>query len=166
MSPAPETNASGRTEYGTPPALVAELSRLFGPIDLDVCASKELHVCERYLTNVFGDWPVVDTAFCNPPYGRNIGAILDQCRWAPRWPTAKCCLCLVPNRPDTVWWSEATDGAMVFSLTGRIRFIGESAGAKFPSALVVYGEPVCDEWRLWSEKRDAYQLYLPPSLRR
>jgi site-specific DNA-methyltransferase (adenine-specific) len=47
-------------------------------------------------------------------------------------------VCLVPARTDTAWWHEwAVKGEIRF-IRGRIRFVGASSCAPFPSALVIF----------------------------
>ena len=149
MSPAPEQGSSGRTDFGTPRRVVEALEAEFGPIELDVAASPELHVCEPYLTDIGGHWPRVGNAFLNPPYGRKagVGRFLKIARLRVEQGRAQCVICLVPARPETQWWSEAVAGATwVLYLDRRIRFEGEQWGAKFPSALIIYGWPTKSTW--------------------
>ncbi|MHB1565139.1 MAG: DNA N-6-adenine-methyltransferase [Acidiferrobacter sp.] len=79
--------------------------------------------------------------FVNPPYSRAL----------PRW-VAKCAqeavdgtvvIGLVPSRTDTRWWHSHVAGqADVIALKGRLKFGNGSGSAPFPSALVVWNDPL------------------------
>lgn len=160
-----DQTASGRTRYGTPPEFVAWVESLFGTIELDVAADEELHVCPHWIDDIMAPWPKVpygddpepgalrrpELAWCNPPYGRQVGAFLERCRRAADNDEARCVVCLVPARTDTKWFHEATSiwahgGTYTMLLSGRIRFLGMQHSAPFPSALIVYGWPPRHEW--------------------
>lgn len=149
---------SDRKDWGTPPALFAEISRRWGPFDLDVAAAPWNALAPRY----FSDWtqsprsrgcvqggtsalrePWEGVFFCNPPYGRGVWDWLQH-GWrevligrAPRG------VYLLPARTDTKWfqWWALRPEAQVVLLAGRVTFVGAPAPAPFPSCLVVFDGP-------------------------
>lgn len=81
----------------------------------------------------------------NPPYGRGIGEWVYRAALTAFYGVGM--VCLLPARTDTRWWHDfiwdsnkhawAPDvhGELV---RGRIKFVGATAGAPFPSALIVF----------------------------
>lgn len=116
-------------EWGTPPEVFRPLDQEFR-FALDVAASRDLHVCPRYLTKrnnaLRRGWgPRGSSAFCNPPYGPPIALFVAKAaREARRGVT---CVVLVPARTDTRWFHDvALRYAEIRFLRGRVRFL-ESA---------------------------------------
>ena len=71
--------------------------------------------------------------YCNPPYGRNVGAWLAKAR------TAALAVYLLPARTDTRWWHDyATQADEIRFLRGRLKFGGQEKTAPFPSAILIY----------------------------
>lgn len=71
--------------------------------------------------------------FCNPPYGRGIGAWLAKAR------EADVAVFLLPARTDTKWWHDyALAADEIRFVRGRLRFGDAKAGAPFPSVILVY----------------------------
>jgi len=134
---------TGRDDWQTPPA-VLELVRQVAPIALDPCSAPGNPVgAERWCCPP-GDglsisWGVDSgLVYVNPPY--------SQCR---AW-LAKCdseatagveIVALVPARTDTRAWHESIwpAASAVCFWRGRLRFVGATASAPFPSAIVYYG---------------------------
>jgi site-specific DNA-methyltransferase (adenine-specific) len=138
---------SSRTcEWATPADLFAGLDAEFA-FTLDACATADNARCAAYFTREEDGlsqrwWGRV---WCNPPYGRGIGAWVEKARASVRSGDAELAVCLVPARTDTAWWQDliappqAGGGAgEVRFLRGRLRFSGAASGAPFPSAVVVF----------------------------
>lgn len=139
---------SSRTgEWATPWALFRELDREFG-FTLDVCATAENAKVARFYSpeddGLLQPWE--GRIWCNPPYGRRIGAWFQRARDAQR--EGHTVVMLVPARTDTAYWHQHVwdarrhrprEGVQIRFLPGRIRF-GDTAGdaAPFPSAIVVF----------------------------
>jgi phage N-6-adenine-methyltransferase len=126
--------SSDRLDWETPQDLFDDLDAEFG-FTLDVCATDMTAKCERYFTpaddGLAQEWEGV--CWMNPPYGKEI------VRWVEK--AANCgatVVCLVPARVDTAWWWDHCRHGDVRFLKGRLRFDGASAGAPFPSAVVVF----------------------------
>lgn len=138
-------------EWGTPQFLFDQLNDEFG-FTVDVAASAENAKCARYYTiqddGLTQDWSG-ETAWMNPPYGREISSWMRKAYESGDRATV---VCLVPARTDTRWWWDyATKGEIRF-LRGRLRFTGgsksnpRSHNAPFPVAVVIFGRPPCVKW--------------------
>ena len=122
-------------QWATPQDFFDKLNEEFG-FTLDVCALPENTKCSAYYT------PEIDgleqlwhgTCWCNPPYGRGIGA------WIKKASEAKATVvCLVPARTDTAWWHDyAMKADDIRFIRGRLKFGGSKNSAPFPSAVLVY----------------------------
>ena len=122
-------------QWATPQDFFDKLNKEFG-FTLDVCALPENTKCNAYYT------PEIDglsqmwhgTCWCNPPYGRGIGA------WIKKASEAKATVvCLVPARTDTAWWHDyAMKADDIRFIRGRLKFGGSKNSAPFPSAVLVY----------------------------
>lgn len=139
---------SKSVEWGTPSELAAELARTWGPFDLDVAASDELHVCPGYFTRetdgLLQPWRGV--CYLNPPYGsKSIYAWLEKAVKEIQLGRAQRVVCLLPSRTDQPWWSEFIwtghnslhPWVRHLSFTGRLRYLGAKYSAPFGSAIVV-----------------------------
>jgi hypothetical protein len=73
-----------------------------------------------------------DKPLARIPYGRQIGRALAEAAKAEL-------VCLAPARTDTRWWWDYCRHGEVRFLRGRVRFAGERSGARFPSAVIVFG---------------------------
>jgi phage N-6-adenine-methyltransferase len=126
--------------YPTPPALFARLARRYGPFDVDVCALPDNAKCARYFTpEVDGlkqQW--IGCCWCNPPYGRTIGQWVRKA-WEASVEGATV-VCLLPARTDARWWQDYVlrYATKIEFLRGRVRFVGCTNSAPFPSAVVVF----------------------------
>jgi hypothetical protein len=77
--------------------------------------------------------------FCNPPFGRNIGAWARKCFEASL--AGALVVLLAPCRTDTAWWHDWIEGkAEVEFIRGRLRFGDAKTSAPFPTMLAVYGD--------------------------
>ena len=133
---APALFSAKRPDWPTPPELVPP------DVDLDVCATPENAKAPRFFTpeqnGLVQPWDARH-AWCNPPYGRGVGAWLAK-GWE-EWCSgrARRVTFLLPARTDTRWWHEYVEGrASVKFLRGRVRFVGAPGPAPFPSVLVTY----------------------------
>jgi site-specific DNA-methyltransferase (adenine-specific) len=141
--------SSKKADWRTPPELVAEWRERY-PFLLDVCATHGHQVCGNYISPEEDalkiDWlerAPNKLAWMNPPYGKEIGPFVARAKeYAKKGMTV---VCLLPSRTDTRWWhanvQPILDGDIpgeVHFLKGRIKFRGASAGAPFPSVIVVF----------------------------
>lgn len=132
--------SSLKDDWETPQELFDELDKLFA-FDLDVCASAENKKCEDY---IFGDSLETDwdefgkTCWMNPPYGRGIGKWVKKAYEQAKFGSVV--VCLLPARTDTAWFHEFCRYGTVIFLRGRLRFVGATHSAPFPSMIVVFGQ--------------------------
>jgi len=136
--------ASKSVEHGTPPELFAQLAAEFGPFDLDVAASDELHLCDAYFTKELDglSLPWFGTCWCNPPYGRGIKAWLRKAFAEVAAGRARRVVFLIPAATSTKWWHRmiVPNAAVVRLLEGRLTFVGATSCAPFASAVVVFDQ--------------------------
>ena len=148
-------------EWSTPLDFFAELNCEFA-FAVDVAATKDNRRCDDYfgpdhdvprLRDALAvDWQAeldcigLPSRACwmNPPYSQCREFIAKAAREARRGCTV---VCLVPARTDTRWfhehvWCEATNrprpGVEVRFIKGRLKFGGATAGAPFPSVVIVF----------------------------
>ena len=130
--------SSKSDEWATPYWLFDMLDMKYH-FDLDVCAQSHNTKCAYYFTpeqnGLIQPWaPAV--CWMNPPYGRAIKEWMKKAyEESQRGATV---VCLVPARTDTAWWHEYAMRGQITFLRGRIRFIGATSSAPFPSAIVVF----------------------------
>lgn len=129
---------SDTAEWATPRDTFDRLDAEFG-FDLDPCATAENAKCARYFTRaddgLSQEW--TGRVFCNPPYGRAIGAWVQKARESAHT-TAELVVLLIPARTDTRYWHDHVVGGEIRFLRGRLKFGGSDTGAPFPSAVVVF----------------------------
>ena len=79
--------------------------------------------------------------FVNPPYSRELPKWVAKC--AQEAVASTVVIGLVPSRTDTRWWHSHVAGqADVIALKGRLRFGNGKGSAPFPSALVIWNDPL------------------------
>lgn len=107
---------------------------------LDACALPENAKCERYYTReqdgLKQPWDGV--VWCNPPYGRGIGAWLKK-GYESAKSGAKVVM-LIPSRTDTRWWHEYAMKGHIEFVKGRLKFGGAKFNAPFPCAVITFCE--------------------------
>lgn len=132
--------SSESNEWATPQELFDRLAAMFGPFTLDPCATALNAKCERYFTveddGLAQSW-APECVFMNPPYGRVIGQWIEKAYHESR--DGATVVCLVPARTDTAYWHDYVMRAdEIILLRGRVRFVGGTSCAPFPSAVVVF----------------------------
>jgi len=138
--------ASDRMDWGTPPDLFEAVIRIFGDLWLDVAATRENAKCPCYipeeengLTKTWSRFP----CWCNPPYGRGVGAWVDKAIHETAQGECPLAVLLLAARPDTRWFQRAAEAAKIVAfIRGRLRFVGAAHPAPFPSVLLAFGENV------------------------
>lgn len=127
---------SGRDDWETPQDLFDRYNDGFH-FTLDVCASKENTKCERYFTKeqdaLKQDW-TGERCWCNPPYGRSIAGFVKKAS-----ESKALTVMLIPARTDTKWFHDYIyNRCPIEFIKGRIRFVGASNTAPFPSMIVIF----------------------------
>lgn len=137
--------SSNRDDWETPRDLFDRCDAIWH-FDLDVASSDENALCEGHFTKeddgLSKDWSG-HTVWCNPPYGREIGAWVEKCATESEKP-GTVVVALIPNRTDTGWYQQwvMPHAAEIVPLAGRVRFCIDGdpqQSAPFPSALVRWG---------------------------
>ena len=110
---------------------------------LDPCANDYNHKCPTYFTRkqdgLKQDWKGY-RVFCNPPYGREIGAWVKKCYDESQKGTLV--VMLIPARTDTSYFHDYIyHKAELRFVRGRIKFGNAKQGAPFPSMVVVFNPP-------------------------
>jgi len=163
----PQLVSSDRMDWETPPLLWEFIEAVFGPFDLDACATAATAKCENWLGPDHPDparrdafrvvpWPG-RMVFCNPPYGRDISRWMNMASFAGLQSNASSVV-LTFARTDTRWWHTYVDKATkIIFLKGRVPFLRdgqEVAPAPAPSVLLTFtpwhaGPPLVEfsEWR-------------------
>lgn len=131
--------SSATDNWATPQDLFDRINAVFR-FTLDAAASAENAKCARYFTReqdgLVQDWGR-EVVWLNSPYGREIGKWIGKARAAAE--QGATVVCLVPARTDTAWWHDhVIPAGEVTFLRGRLRFGNATAGAPFPSAIVVF----------------------------
>jgi site-specific DNA-methyltransferase (adenine-specific) len=131
--------SSATDEWPTPQAFFDKLDRRYR-FTLDPCATPENAKCPLYFTKeqdgLLQDWGT-HRVFCNPPYGRAIGAWTRKCFEASQ--AGALVVLLVTARTDTRWYHDWVQGkAKVEFLRGRLKFGKADNCAPFSSMLAIY----------------------------
>lgn len=135
-------------EWTTPRDLFDELDAEFH-FDLDVASTDLNALCERHYTKdddgLSQKW--YGSVWCNPPYGRAIGAWMEK---AATSNSGGVTVCLVPARTDTRWWHAWVVGhaTEVRFVRGRLKFGDSGSSAPFPSAVVIYDRRESRYWKV------------------
>lgn len=139
--------SSKTSEWGTPQDFFDKMSRVYGPFDLDVCASSKNAKCPVYYTLEWGpsgleaDWNLVSKkAWMNPPYGREIKHWVKKA--ADEALKGVRIVALLPSRTDTRWFHDHIYTNPLCDITflrGRLKFGGAANSAPFPSMIVLFG---------------------------
>lgn len=112
---------------------------------LDAAATDKSAKCKKYYTpetdGLKQSWAIGGAVFCNPPYGRSIGAWVEKAFSEAKSGTT--IVLLIPARTDTKYFHEYIYGkAEIRFLRGRLKFTDEDGNTKapapFPSMVVVY----------------------------
>lgn len=127
-------------EWATPQDIFDKLNDMFGPFSLDPCATPENAKCELFYTaqddGLKQDWGG-HIVFMNPPYGRAIKHWIAKAYRASQ--AGALVVCLIPARTDTAYWHDyVMQAGEVYLLRGRVKFVGGSSSAPFPSCVVVF----------------------------
>jgi len=136
--------SSDTREWNTPPAILEPVGRL-DAIGLDPCgnatsivAARREYRLDRGEDGLCLPWSGFGLVYCNPPYGRGIGAWLA--RAAGQWLDCGVeSIVLVPARTDARWWQDNIRLALVCFWRGRLKFLGAPSSAPFPSAVLYHG---------------------------
>jgi len=133
--------SSKETDWATPRDFFDRLDDRFG-FDLDPCASSENAKCDVFYTveddGLSRNWGKNKKVFVNPPYGRDIKKWIRK-SYEESKNNGNTVVMLIPSRTDTAYWHEyCMKAAEIYFVKGRLKFGDATAGAPFPSAVVVF----------------------------
>ncbi len=136
--------SSKTDQWETPQNLFNKLNKEFD-FTLDPCADENNHKCKKYYTKEIDGlsqcWEG-ERVFCNPPYGREIGAWVRKCYLHSKDGDGVAVM-LVPARTDTKWFHEYIYNkpyVEIRFLKGRLKFGRSKNPAPFPSMIVIFME--------------------------
>lgn len=139
--------SSKRPDWGTPQDLYDRLDAEF-KFELDAAASETNHKAPRWYSDdgsgggLARSWAA--RTFCNPPYGRGMGAWVKKASEEVASGRCPLAVLLLPARTDTAWFHDYCldkPGVEIRFLRGRVRFVlpdGARNAAPFPSILVIF----------------------------
>lgn len=131
---------SNTAEWATPRAFFEALDKEFH-FTLDPCATAENAKCAKFYTKetdgLAQSWRG-ERVFCNPPYGREIGKWVKKAHEETVGGGVDIVALLLPARTDTRYFHEYIyNRHEVRFVRGRLHFNESTAGAPFPSMVVV-----------------------------
>ncbi len=134
-----EVMFSSKTDmWETPQDFFDKLNEEFR-FTMDVCATPDNAKCEQFYTKEQDglNQPWNGVCWCNPPYGREIGAWVRKAFFASV--IGATVVMLLPARTDTLWFHEYIyKKAEIRFIKGRLKFGSSANAAPFPSMVVVF----------------------------
>lgn len=132
--------SSKSDEWYTPIDFYNTLNNEFN-FNLDPCATTLNHKCPKYFTKedngLLQSWEG-HNVFCNPPYGRHIGAWVEKAFNESKKENTIVVM-LIPTRTDTRWFHDFIyHKAEIRFIKGRLKFGGCKNAAPFPSMIVIF----------------------------
>lgn len=152
--------SSKSAEWRTPIDFFSKLNKIFH-FTLDPAATPENALCNKFFTvdenGLIQPW-YGESAFLNPPYGREIAEWMRKCfdeadiAWMIKEKSTSeeprsLIVALIPARTDTKWMQQYVYNSnhvyWIYDLEGRLIFenpmVENATSAPFPSRLVFYG---------------------------
>lgn len=174
----PRQKPRGESEQtvGTPPEFIKAIESRFWPIDIDLAATKQNAICERWLgpggeydDALVAPWYRLNImfAYLNPPYAK-IRTWAEKCVEESRLglPIAF----LTPASVDASWYREVVrPNAFVLTLLPRLQFVGHDAAypkGLFLSIFTPEGFVGQDDWhwkKPWPPIRGLDKIAVLPS---
>lgn len=132
--------SSNTDEWATPLEFYNALDNEF-KFNLDPCATDDNHKCANYFTKadngLLQNWGGYNV-YCNPPYGRAIGAWVEKA-YNEAQKNNTIVVMLLPARTDTKWFHNFIyHKAEIRFIKGRLKFGGCKNAAPFPSMVVIF----------------------------
>lgn len=131
--------SSDRMDWETPKELFDHWNKLFD-FNLDVCALPHNAKCKRFFTpeddGLAQEW-AGNRCWMNPPYGKDIAKWVKKASEEAK--KGALVVALLPARTDTAWFHNyVLPYAQITFLRGRVKFVGGTSGAPFPSIIAAY----------------------------
>lgn len=131
--------SSATDMWETPQEFFDKLDQEFH-FTLDVYAVPENAKCHAYYTPEQDGLrqPWYGRCWCNPPYGRQVGAWVQKA-FISAYRDGAAVVMLLPARTDTAWFHNYIYGnAEIRFIRGRLKFGGSKNAAPFPSMIVIF----------------------------
>jgi len=138
-------HSSKSDEWGSPTHIVEASVKVLGGIDLDPCSNlgKPNVPAKKHYTieddGLAHEWE--GRVYLNPPYGRTIQKWTSKLINSYEGGSITAAIALLPARTDTKWFQEFAPYARCF-VFGRLRFVGATALAPFPSVVFYLGDNI------------------------
>lgn len=133
--------SSNKDDWETPDDMFDNLNYEFH-FDVDVCAHELNHKMIPYISpeqnGLKTDWfEYGKTVWMNPPYGsQTLSWVKKAYQFGQNGGTA---VCLLPSRMGNTWFMDYVMKASEWRVVrGRLKFIGASSSAPFPSMIVIF----------------------------
>lgn len=132
--------SSKKQDWETPTDFFKKYDDAFS-FTLDACATPQNAKCGKYYTKeddgLTKDWGG-NRVWCNPPYGREISKWVKKASEEAQKPHTIVVM-LLPARTDTAWFHDyILRKASIQFIRGRIKFVGATTSAPFPSMVVTF----------------------------
>lgn len=133
--------SSDKMDWETPYEFFTKIDHIFH-FSLDVCAddsnTKCLHFYSKEDNSLTKTWQGI--CWMNPPYGREITKWLEKASKEITKEEKTIIIALVPARTETVYHFKYVYpfAKAILYIAGRIRFVGATNSAPFPSELIIY----------------------------
>lgn len=128
--------SSERMDWETPDTLFDAINNVFR-FEIDLCANADNAKMTPFFSEEDNSLSKVwdSCGWCNPPYGREQRDFVEKA--ANEDGTT---VLLIPSRTDTRLWQDVVfkKSDLVIFLRGRVKFVGATSGAPFPTAVVVF----------------------------
>lgn len=152
--------SSVRPDWKTPRWLFDKLAAYYH-FTIDLAASAENTLLPRFYSEqdsaFLHSWRA-ETAFLNPPYGRDLAKWTEVAEYSARREAA-IIVALLPVRTGVKWWHEYIAGkATVLFLKGRLKFDGVPFNAPFDSAIVIWNDCVTPHTGYWDAKHSRFPV--------
>jgi len=145
MKNPPTNKKTAQQNLRTPGYLFEEVSRRFGPFDVDVAADGDNALCLDYLdleSNALAQtW--VGRCWCNPPYKDIMPWIYKAIQSITKERGCERVVMLLPARVGTEWYKWASMWGTIHRIVGRVRFErsnGEPMKNPFEDSILVVFE--------------------------
>ena len=135
--------SSETPEHYTPKHIIDAAIECMGAIDLDPCSNSivtpNVPASMHYIKKDDGlSLPWRGRVYMNPPYGRGIGSWTYKLLMEYRAERTSQAVALLPGRIDTQWIRVLKDFPRC-EIAGRLKFIGNTGPAPFPSVVYYLG---------------------------
>ena len=146
---------TARQDLCTPSYIFNEISRRYGPFDIDTAASEDNALCDQYYKEEMNGLTqeCFGRCWCNPPYKKMLPWVHKAIRSVAVEATCDRVVMLLPARVGTEWYKFASMWGVIHRVQGRIKFEkdGEPMKSPFEDSIIVVFEREINAKDLWRE---------------